>query len=481
MNAKKNLVLTAVVALVIAGCQFPTDNHLAAPAGPVLSQDESILAGNYEEYAGTKCIDHKDLAKAWRGALPLAGVTGGSPLVRTPLYDDLVEYSAVIPVGPGEFDRIGIHRVVRESSPWHPVSAPRGIMLLHGSPANFRNNFVPGLVDPAIAPLQNGFAPFLAEAGIDVWGVDLRWSLVPAGQTDFSFMKSWNFETDIRDIRVVTVIARLCRGWTGSGAGPLFFSGHSLGAALTYAYANADSRRPRKLRDVRGLIPLEYSYKLVSEESQFLRDAAAQRYRSWKEQYDSGVYSLPLTDQLKPVIDLALTAPDDPSALIPGFTNLQTATAIYSCTYIIYAPLPAYTPFYHFVAGTFDPATGLPTGFQFADREPIFTFTRYFPPYQPLAEGMDLDGLASGIVDLPYDDHLSDVTAPVFYVGAAGGFGDFGTETLSLLGSADKSSLIVRLLPAGNELVDYGHIDIMYASNARTLVWDPVRAWILAH
>jgi hypothetical protein len=420
-----------------------------------------------------------DLKSAWQ--LAVKDLVPDAPAItRTPLYGGLVEYSAVLPVGPGEHDRIGIHRVVREASPWHPIAAPRGIVLVHGSTATFRFEFLPGLVAPSF-PLRDGLAPALAEAGIDVWGIDMRWSLVAPGVTSFDFMRSWDIAMEVRDVRVVTAIARTVRGLTGSGFGPLFYSGHSLGADVVYAYASDDATRPPALRDVRGLVPIDIIFKLTSPETRFLRDQAALRYQTYKQLYDSGVYGFDLAAQLLPAVALGINAPNDPSAIFPGFTNLQAATAIFSLSYLIYAPLPAYTPFYHFNSGTFDPVSGAPTGFQFIDQIPTLQFMLSSPPYQSLLEGVELDALISNAVDVPYDDHLAQVTAPIFYVGAAGGFGDFGLETLSLLGSTDKTSKIVRLLPPGNEVFDVGHIDIVSSRISRAEVWEPIRDWILAH
>src|SRR5262245_19101694 len=85
---------------------------------------------------------------SWRDAIQSSGGHPGA-VTRTELGGGLAEYRAEISVGPGEFDRIGLHRVIKEISPWQPIAASRGVMLVHGSASNFRTEFAPGLVKPA--------------------------------------------------------------------------------------------------------------------------------------------------------------------------------------------------------------------------------------------------------------------------------------------------------------------------------------------
>ncbi len=413
----------------------------------------------------------------WQAACQWMDLTASS-LTRTPLVDDVVEYQARIRVGPGEHDWVGLHRVVREASPWDPVETPDAILLVHGSASNFRTAFAPALADGELFAPEHGLAPHLAQGDIDVWGIDLRWTFVPAETTDFSDLAGWNFASHLEDMRKVATIARLVRWLDGSGYDRLFIGGHSLGGDLTYAYANADSQRPIWWQDVRGIVPIEINYKLTSPESQTLKDEAALRYQTYRALYDSGEYALSLAAQLQPLIALGLTAPDDPSPVVPGFTNLEAATSVFSLTHMFYAPLPAYTPAYHFLAGTFDEQTGAPTGYQFIDRSVALEMAAHFPPYQPLIEAVEVDALISDAVNVPYDDHLDEITVPVLYVGTAGGFGAAGLETLELLGSTDQSSLIVQLYPEGSEAVDFGHVDMLWAESAPELVWTPIGEWI---
>ena len=108
-----------------AGCAAPVED--ASPRG------EALGARPGGPHAG------------WGHALPrdeAAGVT------RTVIAGDIVEYATELRVGPGEYDRIGIHRVVRERAPWRPIRARDGVMFVHGSASTFRSAAAPGLFAP---------------------------------------------------------------------------------------------------------------------------------------------------------------------------------------------------------------------------------------------------------------------------------------------------------------------------------------------
>ena len=83
--------------------------------------------------------------------------------------------------------------------------------------------------------------------------------------------------------------------------------------------------------------------------------------------------------------------------------------------------------------------------------------------------------------DSPHDDHFADVRLPVLYVGGAGGAGELGFHTTTLLGSTDVTQLLVRLQPEGQELTDYGHGDLLLARDAETRAWQAMRDWLLSH
>ncbi len=136
-------------------------------------------------------------------------------------------------------------------------------------------------------------------------------------------------------------------------------------------------------------------------------------------------------------------------------------------------------PFYHYCAGTFD-EFGFPTGLRFTNSDYMLDFALAVPSFQSLGEMIDGEALLCSD-DTPYDDYLGEITIPVFYVGAAGGFGEYGVYTTTLLGSYDNDdvdTLIVELYPPEAVPLDYGHIDLLFADDAESLVWEPIYNWI---
>lgn len=398
---------------------------------------------------------------------------------RKQLIDNIYKYTWILKVGPGEFDKIGVYRVIKERAPRVPIVAPKAVMMIHGDTTNFDNSFLGSTISNKVSVYQS-LGIFLAKNNVDVWGVDRRWTFVPDGMTDFSFMKNWNTALHVSDIRIGVKIARITRGLTGSGSGKLLMLGHSRGAQFAYAYANGETQIPGFSRDLKGIIPVDMVYKF-SPENQELRDAAYERYLAVKAKYDSGIYYSDEGAVMKYIAYLAATSPDDPSPIIPGLTNKQAALFVLSATYATFEPpLKPYVPFYHYLAGIFD-EFGIPQGLQFTNLDFTLDIALATPGFQSIGEDIDGEALMSDKVEVPYDDYLSKINIPVFYVGAAGGFGEYGVYTITLLGSTDKKTLVVQLYPPEAVALDYGHADILWANNAQSLVWQPIYNWINSH
>lgn len=398
-------------------------------------------------------------------------------LEREHLFDDVYTYSMIFKVGKGEFDKIRIHRVVKEKAPYLPIKAEKAVMMIHGDTANFNTTFLPA---SDYKPINQSLAAFLAKNNVDVWGIDLRWTFVPDDVTDFTFMKNWNTDLHLRDIKHSVKYARLVRSITNCGNGKLFLLGHSRGAYYTFAYANMETQKLEALRDIKGIIPLDVLLK-AAPENENLKQAAYTRYQLLKQKYNSGIYCDNEGASLKYVALMAKTAPEEMSSLIPYLTNKQVATFLLSATYATFeSPVEPFTPYYHINAGTFA-ENGLPTGFQFANMDYLIDIALSTPSFQSIGEILECEAMLSEAVDLPYDDHFSKIKIPIFYVGAAGGEGKYGQYVLSLLGSKDKTSLIVELYPPEYAMLDYGHADLIWADNAQSLVWEPIFNWIADH
>ena len=108
------------------------------------------------------------------------------------------------------------------------------------------------------------FSPIgtLVRDGIDVWGLDFRWHLVPAGTGNFDFMAGWGLATTVDDTRFTVRFARFLRLLECSGFARMVISGWSSGVPLAYAVTSVDSQQKKGQRDIRALIGFDYLFKI---------------------------------------------------------------------------------------------------------------------------------------------------------------------------------------------------------------------------
>ena len=124
---------------------------------------------------------------------------------REIIVGNIAHYSAQVQVGPGEYDRIGIHRVVKERRPYQPMKTHRNVFLQHGDLKDFAGIFLPGQYSPNL-PDDFGVAVFLAQHDVDVWGIDQNWNLVPGDETDFSFMANWGLQNQVDNLHFALAV-----------------------------------------------------------------------------------------------------------------------------------------------------------------------------------------------------------------------------------------------------------------------------------
>lgn len=394
-----------------------------------------------------------------------------SNVERRVLAGDVAEYSFKVRVGAGPYDEIGVHRVVKEIAPNVPVHAAKAVFLAPGDIWNFRAAFLTG---------AHPLPVFLAENGVDVWGIDYRWTFVPASVTDLSFMANWGIEQDARDLGFALGIARFTRTMTGSGFGKLALLGWSRGGQIGYAYLDSETQLPPGLRQVSGFIPVDIYLKTDVPQ---LKAFACQRQQNTEATIAGGGVANPVGGLVATLGALAAADPNGSSILngppfnLPGYNNRQAGLLVGEATFALLGGLePA--PFYHFTGGTFDP-DGKPSGLLYSNEADLFGFEQGAAPFQPNRELEDADASTCESTDVPFDDHLGEITVPVLYVGAGGGFGEFGVYTTTLLGSTDVTTHIVSL--ASPRIVDFGHADLFLANNAQALVWQPILSWLQAH
>lgn len=388
---------------------------------------------------------------------------------RTVLGKDVVHYRYDVTVGPGKFDRIRLHRVVREKHPWQPIHTVTGLLMLGGLPNSVEMIFIEPLISPAAA-WDHAITVFLAKKNIDVWAMDYRWALVPAKTKNFKFMKEWGLERDVDDAQIALSLARMIRGVTGQGFGKMHLLGFSYGVQVAYPVANQETQLPRSLRNVKGLIPVDDAITYPSDHPFHI--AACDLIPQLQAVLDGGVYNED-NSGVKQIGDLARSAPDDPSPFADGFTNYQFAL-------FAGASGDPQQLYWHFVGGIFNEA-GITTGLQYTDPWLWIDVLRAVPPYNPVRIDLEYNKVYCYDVMAPFDDHLGEITLPILYVGSGGGTGEGGYYAVTRTASTDTTKFIVQLHPDDERALDFGHVDLFAAKHAKTLVWQPILDWLVAH
>ena len=442
--------------------------------------------GDHVENAGEDLPAEMALAVAeaagWtiedRSALP-AGVTEAA-LEKGPKFlrgwdrevidGDIVHYRFYLQVGPGQYDVIGIHRVVKENRPGRPIRTRDAIFMQHGDWKDFTGMHLPGTLS-SLVPDAFGIAVYFAENDVDVWGIDQAWTLVPAEETDFTFMADWGIQRQVDDLNIAIGVARISRAITGTGMRKIVLSGYSSGVVTAMGLINAETQRPPGLRHVNGFIPIDLPMRIADSEAAlqaFFAGFAASTF----DLINSGQYQ---EDSPLPIFGaLAQSDPDGPSP-IPDFTGL---TNLQAALYLGTAPIFGVIPF-HYFAGIWD--NGLPAGVEYTSMDNFISFLVNAPPYEPWRFEAEYADLLGQVRDYPFDDHLGEITVPVLNVMPAGGFGRISEYGTTLLGSSDVTQLFIELKPPSEVNFDFGHIDLFTAENAEQLVWQPMLNWIRTH
>lgn len=362
---------------------------------------------------------------------------------------DIYHYELVLPIGDTPNAALRIHRVVRERAPFVPRRTQRAAMLLHGDFSTFATNFLPGM------------APYLAGRDIDVWGLDRRWTLATDDVSDFGDV---GVAREVDDLRIALAFARAMRG----SAHKLALVGFSHGAQLAYTYAAVGGGAAEH---VDGLVALDFYRELEDAEmrTQFC-DFAAFEYQLVAD----GTIDSP-NDFLVAVGDLARTAPEDPSPFFDGMTNREAMLMLVGQTYF-FVP---FAPRYHLAAPILD--GGAVTGLRESPEATIANWLASATPHQSMREAADFDQQLCGGGPQPVAAPVSAIRVPLLYVGAAGGAGALGIHTTTLVSSTDVTTMIVQRFGDDRQAEDFGHADLLYATDAPALAWQPIANWLVHH
>lgn len=376
--------------------------------------------------------------------------TTSDTVQRVHVTGDVYRYSYVVPVGDTPNARLVIHRLVSDSAMGRTDDS---IMLLHGDFATFASSF------------GDGLAPWLAERGVDVWGVDRRATGSTGDLSDFGAM---GLEQELADLRVALAFARQ------HSDERLTLAGFSRGGQLAYAYASREALVAAPDRHVKALVPLDVYASLAAEDAD-IRDF----FCAWSAEEDEmlarGIVEVSNVFQ-QSVGERALTDPQGTSPWIPTRTNRAVMLAFVGRTWAFGWPA---APVYHLAAPVFGPSGPPPIGLRVSSEASIAGWLAAAPPFAALRESADTDGLLCD--PTRFDVPLSRIRIPLFAIAAAGGYGERVFHSTAQVSSADVSTLLIRQLPVEREAEDFGHADLLFAPDAPTLAWQPLLDWLQAH
>jgi hypothetical protein len=335
---------------------------------------------------------------------PAAALAARSANLTAPtvqqIIGDVYEYNYILPTGTGPYHTIGVHRVARVQN-GRPLVRHNAVFLAHGTDGSFNTDFMNS------AEPSHSLAVYLASNGIDVWGIDYGWALVPLSETDFTFMQSWGLQRDVDDLEAAILFARAIRAATGGDGARLALLGFSLSGWSGFALINQEAKRSCPARQVRAYVPIDLAF--LTNDSSFQAASCADEaaYRQYVSQGfyndDSSVYAI--------IGSLALTDPNGLSPVLPPYTNSQLSLVVGAAPWLLGLLIP---PSAHYVAGVFGPSgiNSIPVGLQYTGVSAWNNGLASTTPYEPILEEAELAGITCGDANPSYSDSLSLVRIP---------------------------------------------------------------------
>jgi len=374
---------------------------------------------------------------------------------RTELGAGIAHYQFTVRMGDGEFDWVRIHRVVRESHKYYPVPLKGNVFMVHGAFTGFVATFLANGLESSDDINAKTSSPFyLASKNIDVWGIDMGWTMVPNTTTEFGFMEGWGYEKDARHTLRAMRIARSIRGLTGQGYSGLNLMGFSSGNTVAYAAANRETQKNMRRRHIKGIISLDNAFKVMDGDSGC--DAAMiveGEIAGGQFQNFNGAFFQSLADD-------AINDPDGfTSFLAPDFSNIQ------AFRFTLYTPnIIGFSFFAGDLEGLFN-----------SDEERALRSVSGYPLFMPNLLWQEIDAVNCSSMDVSFDDYIHLISVPILYIGAELGSGaeaGFYMDTGGLTASTDITNHLVNSI---------GHVDTVLGNNADQDVWSLMRSWIDDH
>ena len=447
--------LLALPLLLVACDREPSAPALTSEAAPPDALSEGIA-----------------LDRSAPSAERIAGIFSSAS--REALGDGIAHYTFDVPLGPGQFDVVRIHRVVREQGGGR-AAGKGAVFMTTGSSLAFEVIYLrPGTTEASPA---TSVAVYLATNGVDVWGMDFAWARIPETTTDFTFLRDWGIERDARHTLAAMSIARFLRARGGDGGGPINLLGYSYGGGVAYTAAGRETREPQRTRNIAGLVIVDMLAKFAPADDASRANACGDE-ASFQAMMDLGQYQDPSGATFSAIGALANAAPDETTPIPPfqPFTNRQVALFAGANTYML---APQTSPFWHFVGASSSDVP--PSGLAFTRPARWFTLLAALPPYQPVRTQLDMVRGLCNERDVAFDDNLRRIAVPILYLGAGGGLGTMGYHTITLTASRDVTRHTVSLQPPSLAELDFGHGDLFLGDDAARLVWAPLNRWLASH
>ena len=461
------VILVCLVGLLTIGCSKEQEPASLAPArqeAVAFDADVQAFASTVMEQAGWPL---EATAEEMTDAGAALGKKGPAPVFgfeRTHIAGNIALYTLRLRVGPGQYDVIGLNRIVKEKRPFQPIKTAKSLFFQHGSSKTFVGMMLPGVTSPT-TPDNFGMGYFLARNDVDVWGIDQAWAIVPATETNTDFMIDWGLARQMNDLHTAVGVARLTRIMTGCGNAKMILAGYSNGVPTTISLVNEETQLPTYLRNIGGYIPIDNAIKV---DAGAMKDALVKYATDYSEFVAAGnggemVYFAMMAD--------AVRNNPDGYDLLAGVTNLD-----YVLNVVAGPTLFPGHPFHYWAATWTD---GKPTGLRFTDWELWLDFLASGTAWEPYIWTAEWCGYVAGTFDTPYDDHLGEIRVPILNLTPAGGYADATFYGLSLLGSRDKETIMPSM--GGPVEQEFAHIDLFTAPEAELLVWRPLLRWIRSH
>ena len=281
---------------------------------------------------------------------------------------------------------------------------------------------------------------YLAQRGVEVYALDYRTRFIPHDfGGDLSLMRDWSMDLFVED---AVMAAKKVR--EEQPLMPLYIAGFSRGASLAYGLAGQV--------EAAGLVALDGSFKKQPYET-FDLGAALQRYD--EEARYASVLSRRGYDARTEMMRRVVSNPAS-SAMNDRYQTSgdQLADTLYK----------AWGP------GVLANTRSNITPIDILASE-MLGYDWFYPTIQNI-EGRSIASQQND-PNTYIDDHFGEMTLPVLYFGSGG----FGAESLlaGIHSAARSGSDDVTI----NVLEDYGHLDVLFASDAPSEVYEVIFEWIL--